>query len=64
MADGTGRLRDINRQDMEVFRNYVRASWFKIAINSQLSERWVKDSNECTATSKDDKMSNIYEIIK
>ena len=32
--------------------------------NNQLTERWVKDSNECTYLSKDEKMANIYAIVR
>ena len=42
----------------------MRNNWFKISTNSQLAERWVKDSNECTATIKDENMSKIYAIIR
>ena len=64
MAAGTGRLWDMTCHDMQPFRTYVAESWLKVATNSQLAERWVKDSNECTATSKDENMSNIYAIIR
>ena len=64
MAAGTGRLWDSNCHNILPLRKYVEDNWLKIATNSQLAERWVKDSNECTATSKDEKMSNIYAIIR
>ena len=64
IAAGIGTLWDETSLDMEPFRIYVRKSWLKIATNSQLAERWVKDSNECTYTSKDERMSNIYAIIR
>ena len=64
IATGTGRLWDTNCRDMLPLRKYVQDNWLKIATNSQLAERWVKDSNECTATCKDEKMSNIYAIIR
>ena len=32
--------------------------------NNQLAERWVKDSNECTYTGKDEKMSNLLAIVQ
>ena len=59
-----GRLWDLTRSDLEPFRHYVSMNWFEIATNTQLAERWVKDSNKCTATSKDEKISNIYAIIR
>ena len=64
MANGTGRLWDDDCVQMLPLRKYVQEKWLKIATNSQLAERWVKDSNECTATSKDEKMANIYAIIR
>ena len=64
MANGTGRLWDDDCVQMLPLRKYVQEKWLKIATNSQLVERWVKDSNECTATSKDEKMANIYAIIR
>ena len=45
MANGTGRLWDDNCVQMLPLRKYVQENWLKIAINSQLAERWVKDSN-------------------
>ena len=46
------------------FRLYVKQNWLMIAANSQLAERWVKDSNECTYTNKDEKMANILALIR
>ena len=45
-------------------RQFVRETWLKVSTNSQLAERWVKDSNECTFTSKHEKVANIYAIIR
>ena len=59
-----GRLRNLTTRDLEPFCRYVSNNWFKIATHIQLAERWVKDSNECTATRKDENMSNIYAIIR
>ena len=64
MAPGTGCLWDPSCVSMFPFQKFVEDNWIKIATNSQLAERWVKDSNECTATSKDEKMANIYAIIR
>ena len=57
-------LCDLTTQDMELFRHYMSNNWFKMTTNSQLTERWVEDSNECTATSKDENISNIHAIIR
>ena len=45
------------------FEEYIEDNWFKIAANSQLAKQWVKDSNECTYTNKDEKMSNIFALL-
>ena len=63
MASGTGKLWDGNCEGIRHFQKYVEDNWLKIATNSQLAERWVKDSDEFIATSRDKKMSNIYAII-
>ena len=64
MANGTATLWDSPGEQMENMRQFVRETWLKVATNSQLAERWVKDSNECTFTSKHEKMANIYAIIR
>ena len=64
MESGIGRLYDKNCEEMRSFQKYVEDNWLKIATNSQLVEQWVKDSNECTVTGKDEKVSNIYAIIR
>ena len=61
-AAGNATLWDTQSEEME--RQFVQNSWLRIATNSQLAERWVKDSNECTFTNKHEKMSNIYAIIR
>ena len=57
MAAGTVQLWDLDRLDIELFRMYVKETWLSIATRSQLAERWMKDSNECTFTSKEGKNS-------
>ena len=64
IAAGNATLWDTQSEEMENMRKFVQNSWLKIATNSQLAERWVKDSNECTFTNKHEKMSNIYAIIR
>ena len=64
MAAGTGRLWDPSCFSMFPFQKFVEDNWIKVATNSQLAERWVKDINKCTATSKEKKMANIYAIIR
>ena len=48
-----------NEMSMQNFRSFIKQNWLIIAANSQLTERWVKDSNESTYTNKDEKMANI-----
>ena len=38
---------------MHKSRQYVKHSWLIASTNTQLVERWVKDSNECTLSEKD-----------
>ena len=51
-------------EDMNNFREYIVRKCLKTATNSQLAERWVKDSNELTYTGKDEKFSNIMAITR
>ena len=63
MADGSATLRGIYDDRMKQFNEYHETKWLKVPTNSQLAERWVKDSNECTYTGKDEK-SNSLEIVR
>ena len=64
MAAGTVQLWDLDRPDIQKFSIYVMETWLSIVTSSQLAEQWVKDSNECTFTSKEGKIANIYDIIR
>ena len=44
---------------MRKFRQYVKNNWLIVSTNTQLVERWVKDSNECTLSGKDEHFSSI-----
>ena len=46
------------------FRKYVESSWFIVITNTQLVERWVKDSNACTHTGKDDHIASLISICR
>ena len=50
--------------ELEGMQRYVRQHYIAFPSNNQLTERWVKDSNECTYLSKDEKMANIYAIVR
>ena len=39
-------------KDMLEFKEYVEDKWLCVPSNTQITERWVKDSNECTVTGK------------
>ena len=49
---------------MEAIQRYVKQHYIAFPSNNQLTERWVKDSNECTYLSKDEKMANVYAIVR
>ena len=44
---------------MRKFRQYVKNNWLTVSTNTQLVERWVKDSNECTLSGKDEHFSSL-----
>ena len=62
MAGGSYTLRNSNEDGMQQFNEYCKKMWLKVSTNSQLAEQWVIDSNKCTYTSKDKKLSNILAI--
>ena len=45
-------------------RKYVESNWFIVVTNSQLVERWVNDSNQCTHTDKDDHIASLIAIYR
>ena len=51
-------------QAMINFNEYVESNWLPIVTNTQLVERWVKDSNECTYTGKDDHFASMVAICR
>ena len=46
------------------FRKYVKENWLTIPTNTQLVERWVKDSNECTFNTKDEGLVDAVAILR
>ena len=46
------------------FRKYVESNWIIVVKNTQLIERWVKDSNDCTHTGKNDHISSLIKICR
>ena len=46
------------------FRNYVKQKWFIVVTNTQLVERWVKDSNECTHSGKEDHIASLVAMCR
>ena len=49
---------------MGKFQNYIKRNWLPIVTNTQLVERWVKDSNECTYTGKDDHFASMIGLCR
>ena len=49
---------------MSKFQKYVKSNWLPIVTNTQLVERWVKDSNECTSTGKDDHFASMIGVCR
>ena len=45
-------------------REYITGNFVSFGSNNQLTKRWVKDSNECTYLKKDEKMSNLYAMMR
>ena len=64
MAQGT-HLWSTNASDnINKFRKYVEEEWLIIPSNTQLIERWVKDSNECTFTNKEEHLASLMAICR
>ena len=49
---------------MGKFQNYIKRNWLPIVTNTQLVERWVEDSNECTYTGKDDHVASMIGLCR
>ena len=64
IANGTFTLWENENDEMEIFRTYIRKKWLIVPSNSQLAERWVKDSNECTYTNKNESLANMYALVR
>ena len=47
---------------MLAFKEYVKNNWLVVVTNTQLVERWVKDSNECTYSGKDDNFASMIAV--
>ena len=45
-------------------RDFITSNFVSFGSNNQLTERWVKDSNECTYLKKDEKMANIFAMVR
>ena len=45
-------------------QSYIRQYYIAFPSNNQLTERWVKDSNEYTYLIKNEKMANVYVIFR
>ena len=49
---------------VQKFGNYVKANLYIILTNTQLMELWVKDSNECTNSGKEDHIASLITMCK
>ena len=49
---------------MQNFRTYVKNKWFIMPSNTQLVERYVKDANECTVTTKDPHFASLLAFLR
>ena len=49
-------------ESMIRFQEYIELHWLPIVTNTQLVERWVKDSNECPYTGKDDHFASMVGV--
>ena len=52
-------LREQQSDNMRKFFTYCKNNFFIVVSNTQLVERWVKDSNECTLSGKDEHFSSL-----
>ena len=59
------KIRDENASEcMKLFFKYVKENFFTVATNTQLVERWVKDSNECFSSGKDKHFASLVGICR
>jgi len=45
-------------------RKCIESNWFIVVMNTQLVDRWVKYSHECTHTVKDDHIASLIAIFR
>ena len=62
MAEGARLWNKDASDNIRKFREYVEEEWLIVPSNTQLVERWVKDSNECTFTNKDKHLASLMAI--
>ena len=55
---------DGGSEAMQKFGVYIKQNWLIVVTNTQLVERWVKDSNECTHSVKDDHIASLIAICR
>ena len=51
-------------ESVQRFRKYIKANWYIVPTNTQLVERWVKDSNECTHSGKEDHVASLIAVYR
>ena len=58
-------IRDVSASNaMKIFFEYIKNNFFIVVTNTQLVERWVKDSNECTYSGKDEHFASMIAICR
>ena len=61
LADGA-KLREQQSQKMRQFFTYCKRNFFIVCTNTQLVERWVRYSNECTQSGKDEHFASLIAL--
>ena len=64
LLNGTRLWDDGGSEAMQKFGIYIKQNWLIVVTNTQLVERWVKDSNECTHSGKDDHIASLIAVCR
>ena len=62
IADGFNLRAEKQSECLMKFKCLVQLNWLIIPTNAQLVERWVKDSNECAYTEKDEHFASMVSL--
>jgi len=64
LAEGNKIWDENTSENMQKFKDYIKKEWLIVVSNTQLVERWVKDSNECTLSGKSDHFASIIAVCR